>query len=173
MAQIFLLIAGLLTDSHRLKFFKTRISFEQKVVCSDQCETTRTWSLQVKLRILQQSLRFRLSQKDVEELISGNELENMVQLSPVSGEHFRITLRRCHMPSKVTLQDRTLQVQFADKLCQNLASIDIVTIEEKLDVGDGNFLRIMLEKDFACLKPREGSDDFDTFKHPNEQSASC
>ena len=33
--------------------------------------------------------------------------------------------------------------------------------------GKSEDLQILVEKDFACLAPREGEDDSDAFAHPN------
>ncbi len=61
------------------------------------------------------------------------------------------------------------------KLVRANAKIDpggrIVAGEQRLD--DGALLSILVEKDFACLAPREGEDDSDMYAHPeadNEQA---
>ncbi len=36
------------------------------------------------------------------------------------------------------------------------------------DVDDGDSLKILVEKDFACLAPREGEDESDMYPHPLE-----
>ncbi len=41
-----------------------------------------------------------------------------------------------------------------------------ITADETLD--DGKLLKILVEKDFTCLTPRDGEDDSDTFPHPLE-----
>jgi len=40
--------------------------------------------------------------------------------------------------------------------------------EQRLD--DGEQLMILVEKDFACLAPREGEDESDMFEHPDAES---
>ena len=46
-----------------------------------------------------------------------------------------------------------------------------ITAEQVLD--DGGVLNILVEKDFACLAPREGEDESDMFPHPLEGQESC
>lgn len=41
-----------------------------------------------------------------------------------------------------------------------------VSIESEQLLDDGDTLRILVEKDFACLAPREGEDESDMFPHP-------
>jgi hypothetical protein len=44
-----------------------------------------------------------------------------------------------------------------------------VTLAHEQALPDGS-LRITLEKDFACLAPREGEDESDNFPHPQAGS---
>jgi hypothetical protein len=46
------------------------------------------------------------------------------------------------------------------------ADTSAVSIDGKCDVGHGEVLSVLVEKDFACLTPRDSSDDADTFPHP-------
>ena len=43
--------------------------------------------------------------------------------------------------------------------------------EISLEGNDGE-LRLLIEKDFVCLKPRKDEDESDNFPHPN-QNQSC
>jgi hypothetical protein len=43
--------------------------------------------------------------------------------------------------------------------------------EQVLD--DGAKLTILVEKDFACLTPREGEDESDMFPNPDDDGAKC
>ena len=46
------------------------------------------------------------------------------------------------------------------------ASSDQVSIDTEQLLDDGATLRILVEKDFACLAPREGEDESDMYPHP-------
>lgn len=48
-----------------------------------------------------------------------------------------------------------------------------VSITGSADLGHNSALTILVEKDFACLKPREGEDESDMFPHPLEGQADC
>ena len=43
-----------------------------------------------------------------------------------------------------------------------------VSIEADEALDDGDSLKILVEKDFACLAPREGEDETDMYPHPLE-----
>jgi hypothetical protein len=59
-------------------------------------------------------------------------------------------------------------VQLPETEVKKWASTEQVSIaaDESLDGGD--FLKILVEKDFACLAPRDGEDEADMFPHPLE-----
>ena len=50
---------------------------------------------------------------------------------------------------------------------QEWASGDVVGMETEEDAE----VRILIEKDFACVKPREGEDESDMIEHPT--AAAC
>lgn len=47
-----------------------------------------------------------------------------------------------------------------------------VGIEAEQDAG-ATSLRVLVEKDFACLKPRAGEDESDMYAHPQAGEATC
>jgi hypothetical protein len=53
------------------------------------------------------------------------------------------------------------------------ADSDQVTISADQKLGDGDTLAILVEKDFACLAPRDGEDESDMFPNPRADSAQC
>ena len=49
---------------------------------------------------------------------------------------------------------------------QDQASTEQVSIEAEEILDDGDHLKILIEKDFACLAPREDEDESDMYSHP-------
>lgn len=47
------------------------------------------------------------------------------------------------------------------------AESERVSIRSEQDLGNGELLHILIEKDFACLAPREGEDETDMYPNPN------
>lgn len=62
--------------------------------------------------------------------------------------------------------DRILTVQLPESEVQEWASSEQVSIVAEEALGGGAHLAILVEKDFACLAPREGEDEADMFPHP-------
>jgi len=46
------------------------------------------------------------------------------------------------------------------------AQPDEVSLQAEQPLGDGENLKLLVEKDFRCLSPREGEDDADLFPNP-------
>ena len=53
------------------------------------------------------------------------------------------------------------------------ADSDKVSIEAEQVLDDGEPLRILVEKDFHCLSPRDGEDETDMYPHPEAGSQAC
>jgi hypothetical protein len=49
------------------------------------------------------------------------------------------------------------------------AASELVSIDGEQGLDDGSVLRILVEKDFACLAPRAGEDESDMFPHPGSE----
>ena len=63
--------------------------------------------------------------------------------------------------------DREIKVRLPQSTVQQWASSDQVSIEAEQALDKGGYLKILVEKDFACLAPRDGEDESDMFPHPN------
>ena len=53
------------------------------------------------------------------------------------------------------------------------ANSEQVSISGEQVLDDGEKLNILVEKDFACLAPREGEDESDMFEHPEKGRVNC
>ncbi|NIL94407.1 MAG: hypothetical protein GTO71_08205 [Woeseiaceae bacterium] len=120
----------------------------------------------MKLRIRDNSLRLRLTRTEVDTLRDegivqartafpgGRELRYEVESSPAS------------VKPGAFLSNTTVTVRLPETAVRAWASSDQVSIEGELQHTNGDKLTILVEKDFACLAPREGEDESDMFPHP-------
>lgn len=65
-------------------------------------------------------------------------------------------------------RDGQIILQIPKVSIEHWASTDEVAIEATQLFAHDAKLRILVEKDFACLKPRVGEDDLDAFAHPQQ-----
>ncbi len=120
----------------------------------------------MKLRIRDNSVRMRLTRGEVEALRDdgvvsactafpgGRQLRYQVESSPAS------------VNPGATLSDNTVTVRLPEVTVLAWANSEQVSISGEQQHKNGEVLAILVEKDFACLAPREGEDESDMFPHP-------
>lgn len=114
----------------------------------------------MKLRIRGNSLRLRLSQREVTELAQQGRVEDAISFGPAKLTYVLATSDVDR--ASATYESNRIVVTLPKERAHHWASTDEVGIEEK---GE---LAILVEKDWSCLKPREGEDDADAYPHPQD-----
>jgi len=66
-----------------------------------------------------------------------------------------------------------LSVRLPQSWVRQWAESEDVAISSEQQLDQGGVLNILVEKDFACLAPREGEDESDMFPHPQQEQAAC
>ena len=120
----------------------------------------------MKLRIKENMLRFRLTQTETEQLISGKSISSTIlfpndksltyTLLPYTGEN-----------TTVECSDQTIKIRLGTLDCESLADPKTVGVQN-MHQTKGEALSLLIEKDFTCLHPRAGEDQ-DTFPNPNKK----
>ena len=127
----------------------------------------------VKIRIRDNSVRLRLTRGEVEE-INANGVVTSTTGFPGSRE-FRYSLESS--PASVNpaafYSDNEIRVRLPETVVHAWATTEQVSIEGEQVLDDGGKLTILVEKDFACLAPREGEDESDMYPHPNADEGGC
>ena len=117
----------------------------------------------MKLRIRGNSLRLRLSRGEVTQLAEKGRVEDAIAFGPSKLTYALATADVAEVGATYeSSPDGRIVVVIPPKRAAEWASSDEVGIESK---GD---LHILVEKDWSCLKPREGEDDSDAFPHPEK-----
>ena len=114
----------------------------------------------MKLRIRGNSLRLRLSQSEVTQLAQQGRVEDAIAFGPAKLTYVLTTSAVEHVGA--IYEDHRIVVTLPKERAARWTSSDEVGIETR---GD---LHILVEKDWSCLKPREGEDDSDAFPHPEK-----
>ena len=121
----------------------------------------------MKLRIRGNTLRLRLSRSEVDLVGQGREVEESTSFP--GGGKLQYVLRQSSSKTSV------VKINEGDKSCINVivdqnkakewAKSEEVGLfgTEPLVLGS---LELLIEKDFACLNPREGSEDSDSYPNP-------
>ena len=121
----------------------------------------------MKLRIRGNSIRLRLTRGEVDQLAVSGRIENMLQFGLTSPElRYELSATAEDNETRAKFEDYCLSISIPSSVAKTWIRSDKVGIEEMQPIGDQKFLRILVEKDFACLSERDGEDDTDTFPNP-------
>jgi hypothetical protein len=129
----------------------------------------------VKLRIRDNSIRLRLARGEVDILRDAGLVTGRTGFP--GGRDFRYVVEGS--PASVNpgafFSDNTVTVRLPETTVLTWANSEQVSIVGEQRLDDGELLSILVEKDFACLAPREGEDESDMFSHPeaDNDQAQC
>ena len=91
----------------------------------------------------------------------GNEFGYLLESSPAS------------VNTEAYISSNVLSVRIPEQEIQQWADSDRVSIAGTQILDNGDELKILVEKDFACLAPREGEDESDMYPHPQTEQQRC
>jgi len=124
----------------------------------------------MKLRILDNSIRLRLTRGEVEQLRNDGVVRAITSFP--GGREFRYEVESS--PASVNpgafLSDNKVTVRLPESAVGAWAASEQVSITGEQQHKNGDQLSILVEKDFACLAPREGEDESDMYPHPDADS---
>jgi hypothetical protein len=121
----------------------------------------------MKLRFQSNSIRLRLKRGEVDQLAKTHRVEESVVMGAGSGETFQYFLEasRDVKDTQVQFKGGRLVIQVPAETVRHWAEGNEVGIDVTLRADGDHPLRVLIEKDFACLHgPSE--DNIDTFPHP-------
>lgn len=120
----------------------------------------------MKIRILGNSIRLRLSQTEVKQLSEQGSIREETCFFEMPSDTFVYSLEKnAGEGIGATFQNGHIRVFVNDKMTNRWANSDQVSMEQKRSLTNDNSLRILIEKDFKCLTERD-EDESDLFPHP-------
>ncbi|MEM7154746.1 MAG: hypothetical protein AAF799_17990 [Myxococcota bacterium] len=123
----------------------------------------------MKLRILDDSLRLRLPKSEVEQLRATGRVEAAVHFGP--GPEQRLTYALVVVPEtqriSAVLTDREVAVHLPESVAHAWADGDEISLRAEQSLGDDRSLSLLIEKDFKCVVPRDGEQNYDGYENPN------
>lgn len=124
----------------------------------------------VKLRLRDNSIRFRLSRSEVDTLHKVGVVKAHTDFPGDRDFHYEVESSPASVKPLAFFSDRVLTVRLPDTTVRQWASSEEISIRGEQRLDGGEVLDILVEKDFQCLTSREGEDETDMFPHP---SAGC
>ena len=120
----------------------------------------------MKLRIKGDSLRLRLTKGEVSQLDTGGMVEDQVRFGGGAALVYRLRSDARVGALTASFVQGAVEIRVPEKSAHSWAHSNEVTLAGAQPISAGDELRIMVEKDFACLAPREGEDESDNFENP-------
>lgn len=118
----------------------------------------------MKLRILGDSLRLRLSKGDVQAFAEQGRVQDVIRFGAT-----QLTYALEHSETVAGLEasygEHEVRVRMPSAMARDWANTDAVTLAAEQPLDEGS-LSLLVEKDFKCAIPRPGEEDYDGFEHP-------
>ena len=131
----------------------------------------------MKLRIQDNSIRLRLTRTEVDKLSDEGEVRASALFPGGSCLQYAVNSSPLAHKVEARFDPAGIVVVIPQAEVRDWARSEQVSITAGSEISDksgGNAtLSILVEKDFACLKPREGEDESDMFPHPQEGTGVC
>lgn len=121
----------------------------------------------MKLRIRGNTIRVRLSQSEVSAFGEHGFIEEITDFG--HGQILVLALTSAaNVHPAATFINGTIEIKIPQDIVKSWAESDEVSIAAQTET-----LKLLIEKDFKCLTPRDGDDDHDTFPHPRQNDSAC
>lgn len=115
------------------------------------------------------SVRLRLTQTETARLVATGWVEEMIEfgIEPYQQFSYRLETNPDINKFRVLLENNRIIVSIPKIQAETWGQTEQVGIkEERTFGGEGKVFHLLIEKDFACLEPRPGEDETDSFPHP-------
>lgn len=127
----------------------------------------------MKLRIRDNTVRLRLTRGEVDCLRTQGIVASATGFPGGREFQYRVESSPAIVNPAAFFSDNTISVRLPETAVLAWATSDQVSLPGEQVLDDGTKLDILVEKDFACLAPREGEDESDMYPHPNAGTESC
>jgi hypothetical protein len=122
----------------------------------------------MKLRIRGNSIRIRLDRLEIEQLAQHGLVEDKIEFGATDDEalHYSIEWREQNSPLSAEFAPNAIRIFSPRDIADTLTSTNDISLESEQIVAEGRILRLLVEKDFACLTTRSNEDDTHAFENP-------
>jgi len=119
----------------------------------------------MKLRIKGNALRVRLTQGEIRTFAATGQVEERTEFPGGAALIYRVRRSDENDDVSVRYEGNLIEFRVPAELAGRWCGTDLVTVRAAPALASGS-VEVVLEKDFACLVPREGEDESDHFPHP-------
>jgi len=122
----------------------------------------------MKIRIKENSVRFRLTPTEVKRFCEEGSIEKTTQFSTTT---FAYGVKSARIETlQVDFNDNTVTLMVPENFAKDWNQNDVVGLDHYVDLSDGSKFFLLLEKDFACL---DNTHEDQSDKYPNPNAGKC
>ena len=125
----------------------------------------------MKIRILNNSIRLRLSQPEINSLLKGEMVEGKLSFPKGGSWKYQLTPKKQDPLFEIQYTGDGINLLINSNEVEGFSSDDVIANESTLSTPDGA-LKILVEKGCKCLSSRE-EDQSQLFAHPDEGEFAC
>ena len=127
----------------------------------------------MKLRIKDNSVRLRLTRSEVDALSANGTVVSKIEFPRARELRYRLESSPASVSPAAFFSDNAVTVRLPESAVLAWATTEQVSLQGEQLLDDGAMLKILVEKDFACLTKREDEDESDMYPHPDSDTRSC
>ena len=127
----------------------------------------------MKLRIRDNSLRFRLTRTEVDTLRNDGMIKATLNFPGGAMIDYVVESDSSAVNSTANFSNNRIGLRIPETTVKEWADSSQVSIRSEETLNGDDVLTLLVEKDFACLAPRDGEDESDMFPHPDEGQDTC
>lgn len=120
----------------------------------------------MKLRILGDSLRLRLSKSDVKTFAETGRVHDVIRFGGGAQMTYALEHADATEALSASFGDAEVVVRMPSSMARAWADTDAITLQASQAIEGDDTLALLVEKDFKCAVPRPGEEDYDGFEHP-------
>ncbi len=120
----------------------------------------------MKLRILGNSIRLRLTQTEVKNLAHGETIHERTHFGPNNLLEYKLSIKK--IPNlDVDFQDGKISIALPELTGETWANGTDVSLKYQIPIAGKTDLLVLIEKDFKCKTERVGENEDDMFPNPD------
>ena len=120
----------------------------------------------MKLRLRENSIRFRLLQSEVKKLAEIGFVEENIRFSNSQKITYRVGISKEAKHICARFENDSIIVAIPERAARNWIETNLIGLEYEQEATDSTNLKITIEKDFVCLERPKDADNADAFAHP-------
>ena len=118
----------------------------------------------MKIRLLGNTIRLRVKMHETEAIRMSGMIEEVLEFGPSDENKLRFQVLKGEGSFAIEQKGMTISVIIPKHLVEKWATTDLVGFEEVITTSKGGVIKVLIEKDFACL---DGEREEEEGSYPN------